>query len=528
MARETGKERWSRIDLYYYKTPDAQSRWRGRLTLLALAIAGMWCTFAPMWGRGRDPRVRFFHQASLASKGPLARPHATWEANCKACHIPFTPVNGSRWSPSPHSGSGAGDARCQTCHAGPEHHASQQDIPSCAECHRDHRGLDASLLEMGDSVCTSCHKDLARHRKPDSEPMQTAASVTRFSANQAEHPGFTPPPGVPDPDSGRIKFSHARHMAHGLTMEPGGVPFTFAYLRSPEVRARYGWTGGRDKEPIQLRCDSCHRLDQADAGTDSTGPRPAGDSMRPVTYENHCRACHPLAFDPKDPDRMIPHGLRPPQVVDQLKQFYTTQAIQDDPNLLHRFVPLRPMPGRPVSAEVAQAGKAASERTLAALKRLFGSAVEENSRIAQGFPLCRGGCVECHELTSSSRPLVDLDAASSLDIKPVVVRSLWYESAVFNHATHRALECASCHAGASELKDQTRLLLPNVGQCVSCHAPAATQGERRQGGASTSCVECHRYHNGDHPAQGVGAAARRGAVEMTVDQFLNGGSPRGQ
>jgi hypothetical protein len=250
--------------------------------------------------------------------------------------------------------------------------------------------------------------------------------------------------------------------------------------------------------------------------------------MLPVTYENDCRACHPLAFDPKDPERTVPHGLEPKQVVDQLKQFYTAQAVKADPELLRRFAPLRPMPGRPASAEGVRAEKAAADRTFVALRRLFGAAVEEEVRRGQGLPLGRGGCVECHEMTPAARPLVSLEAASTLGIKPVAVRSLWYESAVFNHATHRALECASCHAGASESKDRDDLLLPNVGQCVTCHVPATTQGGRPRGGAGTSCVECHRYHNGDHPAQGVGAKARRGTAEMTVDQFLSGGPGRSE
>jgi predicted CXXCH cytochrome family protein len=510
------------MDPNYYKTRDAQSRWRALLTVGVLLIFALGFAIAPIPGRGRDPHVRFFQHASLASKGPLAHPHAEWEANCQACHLPRTPV-----------ASRAGDAQCQTCHAGTIHHASQraQDVPACAECHRDHRGSDTSLLAMDDSVCTSCHRDLPRHRKPDAGTMLTAEaeSVTRFSANKAEHPAFTAPAGVPGPDSGRIKFSHALHIARGLTLEPEGKPWIFAALKNEADRVRYGWTHGHDTDPIQLRCRSCHRLDPGDAagasGTvgGSAGPRPAGDAMLPVTYENDCRACHPLAFDPKDPERMVPHGLKPQQVIEQLKQFYTSQAVKDDPALLRRFIPPRPMPGRPASPEAARAEKAATDKTLAALRRLFAAAVEERVRVAQQLRLGRGGCVECHELTPASRPLVSLEAASSLDIKPVVVRSLWYQSASFNHATHRALKCRSCHAGASESKDQNSLLLPNVGPCVSCHAPATTQGGRPRGGAGTSCAECHRYHNGDHPAQGIGAAARRATARMTIDQFLSGG-----
>jgi hypothetical protein len=535
MPRETGKQRQSRIDLRYYQVPDRQARWRNRVALLALLAATSWVVMAPILGPDRVANVRFFQHSRLASKGPLARSHAMWEAKCEACHVPFTPINESRWTVSLASGPHGRADRCQTCHAGPSHHASQKtsDVPSCAECHADHRGRDASLLTMDDSACTSCHRDLSRHRDPAAGPMQTAASVTRFDADSAHHPGFTPPSGVPGPASGRIKFSHARHMAKGLTIQPGAAPFTFAFLNEPD-RARYGWTHGRDEEPIQLRCDTCHRFDAEDDAArlsriakSFVPTRAPGASMLPVAYEKDCRACHPLSFDANDRSRHVRHGVQPRELVDELRQFYAAQIVNGDSALLHRFVPPRPMPGRPAPPEVDRADKAAAQKTLVALKRLFSAAVDEDVRSSQGVPLGRGGCVECHDLTPTARQLVDLEAASSLEVKPVVVRSLWYESASFNHATHRALECAACHPGASESKDQTRSLLPDIGGCVGCHAPATISDGRQQGGAGVSCVECHRYHNGDHPAQGVGARARRGTLEKTVEQFLSGELPPG-
>ena len=41
-----------------------------------------------------------------------------------------------------------------------------------------------------------------------------------------------------------------------------------------------------------------------------------------------------------------------------------------------------------------------------------------------------------------------------------------------------------------------------------------------------ACTECHRYHNGDHPFQGVGAAARRGAAELSLERFLSLADPQ--
>ncbi len=520
---ETGKQRRSRIQLGYYRKPDAAARRRGRLIVLALVAAGLWIAVAPFWdGRG-DTGVRLFQQSRLASRGPLARPHAMWDSTCEACHAPFASINDSRWRPAfvgePH----AADLKCQTCHAGPPHHKSQleRDVPSCAECHSDHRGRDASLLAMADSVCTSCHGDLARHRDPAAGELMTAVKVTKFDIEPAHHPAFTPARDAMGPDSGRILFSHARHMAKGLTTEPKGVTWTFANL-DPSDRARYGWATGRDQEAVQLRCDSCHRLDVP--GPAAAQAPTTGAAMVPIVYERDCKACHPLAFDAKEPMRRVRHGLKPSEVVEDLRQFYRAQAVLADPVLLGRFVPARPLPGRPqlAASQVERAQQAADERTLVALKRLFGSSSLAGVGADRKLPLGRGGCVECHELKPASRPLVDMAGALELEMKPVIARSTWLESARFNHATHRALECASCHAGVEESSDQSRLILPKPENCVSCHAPATTTNGVSVGGAGVSCVECHRYHDGDDPGRGLGATARRGKLELSVEQFLGG------
>jgi hypothetical protein len=188
--------------------------------------------------------------------------------------------------------------------------------------------------------------------------------------------------------------------------------------------------------------------------------------------------------------------------------------------LLRRIVPPRPIPG-PVPREIARVQQAVADKTLTALKKLFGPADAGAVRGSDRKPGQVGGCVQCHEWKSAAEPLVDLAAASSREIRPVVVQSLWFDSAVFNHATHRALECGHCHQGVRESKDQTQSLLPKIAQCVDCHAPAETQGGRPRGGAGVACVECHRYHGGDHRREGLGAAARRGA-ELSLEEFLNG------
>ena len=56
--------------------------------------------------------------------------------------------------------------------------------------------------------------------------------------------------------------------------------------------------------------------------------------------------------------------------------------------------------------------------------------------------------------------------------------------------------------------------------CVQCHAPAHTANGKTMGGVRHDCTECHRYHNGDKPWQGLGAKARDPLVPGNVEQFM--------
>ena len=47
---ETGKQRQTRIELQYYKRPDALAHWRARLILAAIVLASLWFGLAPDLG----------------------------------------------------------------------------------------------------------------------------------------------------------------------------------------------------------------------------------------------------------------------------------------------------------------------------------------------------------------------------------------------------------------------------------------------------------------------------------------------
>ncbi len=351
---ETGKQRQTRIELGYYKQPDAIVRWRAGLVVITVLLAGLWFGLAPIWDRGPAVPVRLFEWERLASPGPLAHVHSAWESRCEACHVPFRSVNETPWRPMSSTDTPTSELRCQTCHAGSPHHPSQNvgEPIVCAECHRDHRGPEASLVRVEDATCTRCHADLKQQRggiPPLREPT-VPNSVTHFDADPAHHPQFT---AIGSKDPGRLRFNHALHQTKGFTRESGGKPITFAQVAETE-RARYGWTSAQELAsavPPLADCTACHELGKTDLGsvtasTVSTS-RGASASMLPVTYENHCRGCHPLAFDPKNPGKQLRHGLSTSEVLDELRQYYAAQAVEADPDRLRRFVPPVQSPASP-------------------------------------------------------------------------------------------------------------------------------------------------------------------------------------
>jgi hypothetical protein len=273
----------------------------------------------------------------------------------------------------------------------------------------------------------------------------------------------------------------------------------------------------------------CHQLDGDEVSRGLTrqvaGSLPArtsGAFMLPIRYERDCRACHPLQFERNRPDRQVTHGLSPREVLDELRQFYAAEAVRHDPALLRRTIPPHPVPGQ-AEPGLQRVEQAMADQVLTAARILFGSGVDKAPSTREHEPLGRGGCFECHNFKAFMGPLVREEGYASLEIEPVATNALLFEHARFDHKAHRALQCAACHPGASNSRvNPDPDLLPRIGQCVECHAPLRSTGGRPRGGAGTACTECHRYHNGDHPAQGNGASARRPATRLSIEQFLRG------
>jgi hypothetical protein len=526
-THETGKQRASRIPLDYFKRPNAVERWKLWLTAIALLLTVGWLG----WGFVRSDQGRMRY-----SRGPVASVHATWEAQCDACHISFTPIDSSPrdWT-TPFLGKAHGsDARCETCHAGPPHHETQkaESTPACAGCHRDHRGRDASLVRVADSDCTHCHANLKAHMT--GEP-GFANAVTAFA--EGNHPEFRLHV-YKSPDPGKLKFNHKLHMTAGLTLTEGGKPWTLAEIKDEVERARYRQPGQQGNNvPVQLECASCHQVDSGDfrikgdqlaALPPGTLPKgTTGAYMVPITYENQCKACHPLTFDPSAPNLAVPHRLQPDEVNKFLWGAYASEFIKKRPELAKSAgAPFPPLPGQDLSEADKKAREEIKNKVVAAEQFLYRDSLEAAQKLVFGH---KKTCGECHHYQVSG------PGAVPKQIEPPQVPDVWFRHAGFNHATHRAVNCRECHARAYA-DDQNPstvsndVLIPNLANCVQCHSPRREVGGALVGGARTDCVECHRYHHGskEGSVQGVGATARAPRGRLDLRQFLSGTPAAGE
>jgi hypothetical protein len=509
LGNQNTKERSQRIRLDYLRRTSALDRWKIGLVLLALTAAVAYA----VWSAVGNDTVRHF------SPGPLAKVHAMWDQQCEVCHSSFVPTNSTAWTGDPH----ASDKLCWECHQVTKHATNQIDgeVVSCAACHSDHHGRNADLVAVADSECIKCHKDIQQHHDPNTR--LTIADLKAVNIDFAtDHPEFVL--RSPRKDPGPLKFSHAWHLLPGLgygTESPSGKgPYRFSDL-NPEDRVRYKKEGQSDNELIKLECNACHQLARnasqihgavngSDVGQEavSSPVRGAGDYMLPVSYELHCRACHPLSYSgrtepavvaPSDnqagrfaaqPGETVPHGWTDAQLRKYLERVLAMQLV-NHPDSDVRGKPLpsavknQPPPNSPLPNKTSQPHPQA---------HTIGDYLDQelNDRVS----VLRNECSVCHVAKSSE----------GLDVEPVSISRRWLEQAKFNHTAHSRWKCTECHAVETleqlpadpkiiAAYDSAEKLIPKKEVCLECHSPPRGSGAEATGGARFDCIECHRYHS---------------------------------
>ena len=489
---------------------------------------------------------------SWAAPGKLASVHKAWNQECDACHQPFYPVNSHQGTATDLGNfitstwpgvfdSRTADEKCQHCHAAETHHSNQQvtELGKCADCHQDHQGEMTSLVQLEDRHCLRCHSDLKNHVADVRKLDERAAEIRDFAT---KHPEFAAVARPAEHHRG-LKFSHAVHMLPGMGLKrvdpktgaaTDGGPFTYNDIAGGD-RSRFLNSHGEPPEgsAVQLVCADCHQLDASPNTTSEAATlanlapvRGDGRYYLPIVYERHCQACHPLSFDPTDPAAKVVHGKQPAeveqQVLDHFSRKFLTQALQartrKPANLRLDSLPdLLTESERRELDEQARAANADLWSLLAAVNPPARELLDQSAVV-----LFRGRktCGECHtaEFADSQSPV-------PTKIEAVNIPTIWEQKAVFDHVSHQALECKTCHPHSSSTdlaaeRERARQNnpqgvglnvyqhppdLPSIESCRVCHSDKQPWSRSGKGGVSHRCTDCHTYHNAEHGLQGRGA-----------------------
>ena len=207
--------------------------------------------------------------------------------------------------------------------------------------------------------------------------------------------------------------------------------------------------------------------------------------------------------------QQVPHRVQPGDLGEFLWGTYANHFLKDPENKQFRedleaaikHQPSRPLPGKGAAA----AKQTIDEQVVTAKNTLFKKWTKEKERVVEF------SCLKCHAFDDKEAPK---------RVLPANIPVVWQTHAKFNHVSHRAMECVSCHAAAESAITKDVVMLPDIENCRACHAPAGRKSGAPTGGVRHDCTGCHTYHNGDHATQGIGAAARNPSLQMKSDDFL--------
>lgn len=406
-----------------------------------LAVAVLLVGLAIPW-LAPEEQVPWWASDAVWSSGPLHPAHGVAiGADCGACHVkPFQRVQ---------------DEQCLACHQNMPDHAAAPlaahtglDTTRCASCHKEHNE-PMHLTISDDALCTDCHTE------PD-WPDNRLAGVSGFT--EMTHPAF----------SADLLMSSA---------EARGTGFIYAWQRKavslPEAEDRSNLKFPHDVhlDPAMvqqmdtgeaLACGDCHTLKADD------------EHFEPIRMEQHCRDCHDLKFDPRAPDRELPHG-NPTEVLLTMEGHY--MRLYGDPEAGQPERTRRRLPGRSSDTDTCD-------------KPAYVCARERTAREAE-TQFTRRGCITCHEVAVHDTD----DLLGRYQVVPVRLTPDFFAVARFDHRAHltqRDAEgdaaCLQCHE-ADTSSVSSDVLIPDIQQCVTCH------GDHRQVNVvPLHCMDCHAFH----------------------------------
>ena len=494
---------------------------------------------ALLFGVAAVPAYYYLHGSEeFMNPGPISQRHAQFASDCAVCHTQTAMIKADSHK--------AGDIlraeyytfidkACVGCHQHFDFHVpntvpdpkrpadklgAQTENSSCTSCHREHITAER-IAPVKDSGCAQCHnrQDL----------MAASARDVRNHA-PGEFPHLTDPKGLiyfpkPRPAEGYTKafasFENGHPTFQTESEKESGAFDTLRYGHSQHDQSKvlYG-TDGKPRVPVtekgdRLACGYCHK------------PDGSGQHFQRITFENNCKACHAMPFDPFLPELIIPHGssenvrlfLR--GLESKFIEAARGRGINGGPQL-QQFVA-----DAANRVRMRAGGENSYDRVVAALERqIFLSDYYKDAAMgggpgaigAPGGGNVRGraalstgpdsamfaGCKLCHQITPSSPGALP-------QIAKVVIPDRWFQQGAFNHAKHvddgrdKLLSCRGCHYSIANSTLTSDINLPKQSRggmrqvtnepkpgdpvgCTDCHA-------HQTGGGVSRCTNCHSYHN---------------------------------
>ena len=375
---------------------------------------------------------------------------------------------------------------------------------SCSTCHKEHEGPGKMRLPPNNN-CRSCHNDpqrlaeglillksAARQASPNGE-VRVFKDTTRSDGVRR----FIPPRAVPHQPVAFDSFA-TQHPAFGYEqaklIDPAQIKYNHSRHRQADV------VGANQQQ--QIDCIQCHKLG------------PDGIFMQRVEFNNDCRRCHSLAFDPEVQEMELPHG-HPQGIRDflgSLASNYRTaglkRGIPNDDEKLREFVLGRLAALEEIVRPMVNSG---IDKRLALERRIFyvgdttaTQRITTKSNTTQSFP----ACTKCHTIPETAPGVLPV-------VTPTNIADRWLTRGPFKHAPHLHMQCIDCHAAALGSTKTSDILMPAKAICAECHRPLKEKPEdpaiaarplaeknallvaqqRKEGGIFAECQDCHgKFH----------------------------------